>query len=87
MVELKIGMDLQITTRKGKKYIFVSKAHSSTSEPSFKYKFNENERELTELHKILDDVINNNNKEILIQKGYKRYKKYKSTKNTNGREV
>lgn len=64
MVEIKIGMDFQITTRKGKKYIFVLKARNSTSEPSFKYKFNENEKELIELHKILDDIVDNNSKEF-----------------------
>ncbi|XP_024877747.1 uncharacterized protein LOC112458375 [Temnothorax curvispinosus] len=64
-VGLKVGLDLKVITRNGKKYIFASKATAKCDIKSFKYKFTEDKKELAELHKIIDDVVSKNTKEVV----------------------
>ncbi|XP_077262772.1 uncharacterized protein LOC143897761 [Temnothorax americanus] len=62
---LKVGLDLKVLTRNGKKYIFASKATVKCDINSFTYKFTEDKKELAQLHKIIDDVVSKYTKEIV----------------------
>ncbi|XP_024893348.1 uncharacterized protein LOC112468416 [Temnothorax curvispinosus] len=62
---LKVGLDLKVLTRNDKKYIFASKATAKCDIKSFKYKFIEDKKELADLHKILDDVVAKDTKEVI----------------------
>lgn len=62
---MKIYMDLKVITKNNKKYIFASKVTTNFVIKSFKYKFNDNESELTELHKIINDVVDNSENEVI----------------------
>ncbi|KYN16235.1 PREDICTED: uncharacterized protein LOC108764352 isoform X2 [Trachymyrmex cornetzi] len=64
-VRMKTGIDLKTITKNGKKHIFSSKVNSVLHIKSFTYKFNDDSKELTQLHTILNDVILNNEKEVI----------------------
>ncbi|KYN40091.1 hypothetical protein ALC56_05499 [Trachymyrmex septentrionalis] len=64
-VRMKTGMDLKTITKNGKKYIFTSKVNNVLEIKSFKHKFNDDSKELAQLHSILNDVVLNNEKEVI----------------------
>lgn len=61
---MKLHMDLKVITKPDKKYIFASKVKANINNNPFKYKFNDNKKELVQLHKVFHDVIDNNEEEI-----------------------
>lgn len=58
-------MDLKVITKHSKKYIFASKVTAKSIVKSFKYNFNDDKPELAELHKIINDVVANNEEEVV----------------------
>lgn len=58
-------MDLKLTTRKGEKKIYVQKVIAKANITSFKYKFDESEKEFVQLHQVLSNVIDTNVKDII----------------------
>lgn len=57
-------MDFKVVTKHDKKYIFASNIKVNVINNPIKYKFNEDKKELAQLHKILNDVVTHNEKEI-----------------------
>lgn len=62
---MKLSLDLKVITKHGKKQIFASKVNNNCNIKSFKYKFNDNEKELVQLHEIIDDVVAKNKEDVL----------------------
>ncbi|XP_011631201.1 uncharacterized protein LOC105423224 [Pogonomyrmex barbatus] len=60
----KINLDLNVVTKDGKKYIYASKANTNLNIKTYDYKFDDSEKNMVELHKILSDTIKQNEKEI-----------------------
>jgi len=61
----KISLDLKVVTKNGKKHIYASKVNTNLDVKSFNYKFDDSEKDLVQLHEILNSTIKSNEKDIV----------------------
>lgn len=54
-----------MATENDKKQIYISKVNSKFNVTSFKYKFDESEKELVQLHQALSNVVDSNKNDII----------------------
>ncbi|XP_011631200.1 uncharacterized protein LOC105423223 [Pogonomyrmex barbatus] len=64
-VRAKIGIDMKVITKNDKKYIYISKMNTILTLTEFTYKFDESEKEMIQLHEIINNVIQNDKKNIV----------------------
>jgi len=64
-LEGKIVLDLKEVTKNGKKHIYVSKANTNLNVKTFKYDFDESEKEMSQLHEALNNIVNENEQDII----------------------
>jgi len=58
-------MDLKVATKNGEKQIYASKVNTNINITEIKYKFDESRKELEQLHQVINNVVDNNLKDII----------------------
>jgi len=58
-------MDLKVATKNDEKQIYASKVNTNINITEIKYKFNDNRKELEQLHQVISNVVDNNIKDII----------------------
>ncbi|XP_012054712.1 PREDICTED: uncharacterized protein LOC105617768 [Atta cephalotes] len=66
-LEMKITVDFKEEIKNGKTEIYVSKVKTILNIKMFKYKFDDSEKDLVQLHEALTNIINENEKDIFIK--------------------
>ncbi|XP_018365461.1 PREDICTED: uncharacterized protein LOC108762784 [Trachymyrmex cornetzi] len=66
-LEAKIILDLKVETKNGKTEIYISKVKTILDVKTFKYVFDDSEKDLVQLHEALSNVVNENEKDIIIK--------------------
>ncbi|XP_011704921.1 PREDICTED: uncharacterized protein LOC105460179 [Wasmannia auropunctata] len=61
---VKLGIDFKTTTKNGVKHAYASKTKARLDVKEFNYEFDETEKELVDLHKILNNVVTTNEEEM-----------------------
>ncbi|XP_011879799.1 PREDICTED: uncharacterized protein LOC105568603 [Vollenhovia emeryi] len=64
-VLFKLTLDFKVATKNGEKQIYVSKANTNINITSFKYEFDESEKELVQLHQAISNVVDSNSEDII----------------------
>jgi len=63
----KITVYLKQVTKNGKKQIYVSKINTILDIELFSYDFDDSEKDLVQLHEVIKNTINENEKEIITK--------------------
>ncbi|KAG5327777.1 TAKT protein, partial [Pseudoatta argentina] len=66
-LEAKIIIDFKEETKNGKTEIYASKVKTILNVKTFKYEFDDSEKNLVQLHEALTNIINENEKDIIIK--------------------
>jgi len=62
---LKVNMQLKVATKNNEKEIYASKVSSNVNIAAFKYKFDDSEKELLQLHQAISNVVDSNTQDII----------------------
>jgi len=62
-----MNMDLKVATKNGEKQIYASKVNTNINITEIKYKFDENRKELEQLHQVMSNVVDSNMKDIIAK--------------------